>query len=162
MEGQAGHEICGTHLINYAMPLLRYKTGDFVAPQENRCACGRHYREIKNIQGRTIYYILTPEHNKIVNLGGITSDIENIIETQYVQEKIDELLINVVTTKEFNENDKSKLIQSAINYTSSKMKITVNQVDEISRSSSGKFINVIRNFAVKEEDFMEPNYEKYN
>lgn len=152
-----GYEVCGTHLHNYAMPLLRYKTGDFVTPVDKKCDCGRNFRVVESIQGRTIYYILTPENNKIVNLGVITSDINNIIETQYIQEKIDELTINVVVNDKFNENDEKKLIQNALNYTSEKMKVTVKKVDSIKRSKNGKFINVIRNFSTDENNFFNNN-----
>lgn len=148
------YEICGTHLFNYVMPLLRYKTGDFVISQKNQCTCGRYFREIETIQGRTIYYILTPDNNKIVNLGVITSGIKNIVETQYIQETINELIINIVTTKDFNETDKIKLIQNAINYTSEKINVTVKQVDSIPRGANGKFINVIRKFKVDENLFL--------
>lgn len=148
------YQVCGTHLYNYAMPLLRYKTGDFVIPRKSQCSCGRYFREIENIQGRTIYYILTPENNKIVNFGVITGNINNIIESQYVQETRHDLVINAVTTKDFNKRDEEKLIQNVLHYTSKEFNVTVKQVDSIPRSPGGKFINVIRKFETDESQFI--------
>lgn len=154
------YELCGTHLYNYIMPLIRYKTGDFVIHKENNCNCGRNFRMIENIQGRTIYYILTPENNKIVNLGVITSGIDSIIESQFVQEKIDELIVNVFTTDKFNKEDEARLIKNVKDYTSPKMNVKINRAEFIPRGPNGKFINVIRKFKVDEEGFFEVNNEK--
>lgn len=154
LEVDGNYEICGTSLYNFAMPLLRYKTGDFVVPQENKCSCGRHFREVKNIQGRDIFYILTPEQKKIMNIEIINMDVFNVIETQYIQKKLDELIINVVTNDRFNENDRKKLIQNVAQYISPNIKATVNQISYIPRSPSGKFINVIREFKIDENQFL--------
>lgn len=154
LEEDGNYEICGTSLYNFAMPLLRYKTGDFVIPQEKKCNCGRHFREVKKIQGRNIFYILTPEHTKIMNIEIINMDVYNVIETQYIQEKLDELIINVVTNDKFNENDIKKLIQNVEKYISPNMKAKVNKVEHIPRNSRGKFINVIRKFEVDENLFL--------
>lgn len=154
LEENGSYEICGTSLYNFAMPLLRYKTGDFVIPQNEKCSCGRHFRGIKTIQGRDIFYILTPENRKIMNIEIINMDVENVIETQYIQEKIDELVINVVTNDQFSETDREKLIQNVAQYISPNMKATVNRVPFIARNPNGKFINVIRNFEVDENQFL--------
>lgn len=151
------YQICGTHLHNYAMPLLRYKTGDFILTKENQCTCKKHFREIENIEGRTIYYILTPEHNKIVNLGVVTSEINSIIETQFVQETLNKLIINLVITDKFSLSDENKLIKNAKEYISPSMNVEIKRVDSIPRTSNGKFINVIRKFEVNEKDFFEVN-----
>lgn len=154
IEEDGNYEICATTLYNFAMPLLRYKTGDFVLPQEHKCSCGRHFRAIKQIKGRTIFYILTPEHTKVMNIEIINMDVDNIIETQYIQEKLDELIINVVTNDKFNEDDKNKLLENVKKHISPNMKAKVNQVAYIPRNSRGKFVNVIRNFEVDESLFL--------
>lgn len=147
------YEICGTHLYNYAMPLLRYKTGDFVEPQQNQCNCGRSFREIKNIKGRSIYYILSPENNKILNVEVIHSEIDNIIEAQYVQETQNKLVINVVTKNSFCDKDREKLIQNALNQISQNIEVHINPVEAIQRASTGKFITVVKKFETEENYF---------
>lgn len=149
------YEICGTSLYNFAMPLLRYKTGDFVNIQENKCSCNSSFREIKNIKGRSIYYILTPENNKILNVELIHTNISHVIEVQYIQEAIDKLTINIVTEPEFNINDEMELVKSAIMHTSPDMLVKINKVDSIQRGSNGKFVTVIRKFEMEEKDLLE-------
>lgn len=154
------YEICGTDFNNFAMPLLRYKTGDLVILEENKCTCGRNFREVSSIQGRAVNYILTPEHTKKVNLDLINRDIENIVETQYVQESIDELIVKIVATPNFTEKDEQKIINNTRDYISPNMKISIEKVDEIPRNKNGKFVNVIRKFETNEKSFFEANYEK--
>ena len=45
-------EIVATSLITYAMPLLRYRTGDMARLAGERCACGRGLRLIAGLEGR--------------------------------------------------------------------------------------------------------------
>ncbi len=45
-------KIIGTNLHNYAMPLLRYETGDIALMAESGCSCRRSLRVIQNIAGR--------------------------------------------------------------------------------------------------------------
>jgi phenylacetate-CoA ligase len=45
-------EIVGTNLNNYAMPLLRYRTGDYAEISDKPCTCGRTSRIVRNVVGR--------------------------------------------------------------------------------------------------------------
>jgi phenylacetate-coenzyme A ligase PaaK-like adenylate-forming protein len=49
--GQVG-EVVITNLINRAMPLLRYRTGDLAALSEGACACGRPHLSLRLVEGR--------------------------------------------------------------------------------------------------------------
>jgi phenylacetate-CoA ligase len=49
--GQAG-EVVITNLINRAMPLLRYRTGDLAALAEGACGCGRPHLALRLVEGR--------------------------------------------------------------------------------------------------------------
>jgi phenylacetate-CoA ligase len=49
--GQVG-EVVITNLVNRAMPLLRYRTGDLAAFAEGACACGRPHRALRLVEGR--------------------------------------------------------------------------------------------------------------
>ncbi|MDI3270193.1 MAG: phenylacetate--CoA ligase, partial [Bacillota bacterium] len=51
-EGEVG-ELVFTTLTKEAMPLLRYRTGDLAAVEPPGCACGRTFRRISRIKGRT-------------------------------------------------------------------------------------------------------------
>lgn len=152
-------EICGTHLYNYAMPLLRYKTGDLVELQEKQCVCGRAFREVKTIFGRSTEYILTPNGNKIVNFEVVTSNVFNVIETQYEQNTPSKIIIRILATDDFNEKDKKNIIDNFKNYVSDSMDISVEKVSNIPRSANGKFKKVIKKFKTDDDILWRSDYE---
>jgi phenylacetate-CoA ligase len=49
--GERG-EIVVTNLLNYAMPLIRYRLGDIGILDANTCSCGRGFPMLKSIDGR--------------------------------------------------------------------------------------------------------------
>lgn len=145
LETDVGVEIVGTHLNNYIMPLIRYKTSDTVELSDKKCSCGCNFRTISKIFGKSssYYHILTNDGAKITSFGYIPMGVDNIIETQFVQEKIGELVINVTTNGKFCEKDREKLIQNTRERTSSDMNVIVNEVSEIPRGANGKFVSVV-------------------
>lgn len=138
-----GLELVGTNLDNYIMPLLRYKTGDYVKLGLDECSCDKKFRTISEIQGREATYILTKDGPQYVAFNHIPRGVENLIEMQIVQEKIGELLLNITTNSEFSEKAEQKLIKNVIEHTSDDMKVRINRTNGIPRSSNGKFQAVI-------------------
>lgn len=64
-DGEHGH-IISTNLANYVMPFIRYNTGDLgILSGDEACACGRGYRRLSNIMGRTRDVIYMPDGRKI-------------------------------------------------------------------------------------------------
>lgn len=145
LETDSGVEIVGTHLHNYIMPLLRYKTTDTIELGDDKCPCGCNFRTISKIHGKnsSYYHILTNDGIKITSFGYIPMGVNNIIETQFVQEKIGELIINITTNGNFCEEDKKQLIKNTLERTSSDMHVIVNEMSEIPRGPNGKFVSVI-------------------
>jgi len=138
-----GHEVVGTQLHNYIMPLIRYKTGDIIKLSTEKCSCGRNFRLVEEISGRDFDYIITPEGAKNTMYDLIPRKVENLIEAQFIQEKIGELIIKIVTNHDFSEKDREKLISNTLEYTSPTMKIIIKETDYIPRSPNGKFISII-------------------
>ena len=58
--GEEG-EIVVTHLDNYAMPLIRYRTGDVGRLLPGRCACGRGLPRMDVVAGRTTDFLYLPD-----------------------------------------------------------------------------------------------------
>lgn len=50
--GEIG-EVVVTTLVNYAMPLIRYRIGDMAAWSEEDCSCGRQWPRLREVAGRT-------------------------------------------------------------------------------------------------------------
>lgn len=138
------YELVGTHLHNFVMPLLRYSTKDYIISNNEPCDCGSVFRRVEKILGRSGKTpIITPEGCHITITAHITCGIENLLETQFAQERPGEVILKVVTNNRFSEQDCEQLIRNTKKYTSPLMKVEVRRVDEIPRGPNGKFISII-------------------
>lgn len=147
---QATYELVGTQLYNYVMPLLRYRTQDYVhmrnaAYPEKPCACGNTFRRVEKILGRSYGYLLTPEGYHIAITAHIPVGVDNVIETQFYQERKGEVILKVLTNGRFTDSDRERLVSNTLKHTSPQMKVTVMEVGDIPRGPNGKFINIINN-----------------
>lgn len=140
-----GLEVVGTSLNNYLLPLIRYRTGDIIELSSEKCSCGREFRTVERISGRSGNYVVTPEGIKIpmIILSFVTDYSNNIDETQFVQRKKGELTVRIVKNSNFTDSDLKDLIQLCKKYTSDTMKIEVEIVKEIPRGPNGKYVMLI-------------------
>jgi len=106
-------EIVGTCLHNLVMPFIRYKTGDLAVKGEGHCPCGRKYPTIKEIIGREIAFVLTPEKNMVSPLILHFSfyNLDEIKEAQIIQEDLNTLKIMIVPWNGISSNTKERLLQ---------------------------------------------------
>ncbi|GJL66471.1 MAG: capsular polysaccharide biosynthesis protein [Nitrospirales bacterium] len=95
--GERG-EIVATGLSNFGMPLIRYRTGDMSRFIEGPCDCGRETSLLGRIDGRTADFIRTPDGRLMPGDGVMEAfyGIENIKESQIIQEAIDLIVVKVV------------------------------------------------------------------
>jgi phenylacetate-CoA ligase len=138
-----GLELVGTHFSNKVMPLIRYRTHDYVELTEIPCRCSSYFRTVKRIVGRNYGYIVTPEGARISITNHIPRGVSNLVETQFYQERPGEVVIKVVTNGRFRSEDKARLIQNTLEHTSPTMKVIVQEVDSIPRGANGKFVAII-------------------
>ncbi|MGR3303154.1 MAG: phenylacetate--CoA ligase family protein [Candidatus Scalindua sp.] len=140
--GEDGEIVC-TGLMNYAMPLIRYKTGDAGALLEKKCLCGSPLKALKFIAGRVEDYIITPDGRKVGRLDPVFKNIGNIAEAQIVQENIDSITVNIVKESKYSEKDAKKITDELQKRVGTKIKISLSYIKKIPRTSSGKFKFVI-------------------
>lgn len=143
-------QILATSLHNYAMPFLRYVTGDEGFVIDHTCACGRKYPLLKEILGRQQEMLITPE-GKYVHGEYITHifwDIPHIKEFQVVQISMDKLIFNIVPEPDFDEKSLN-YIRSIIYSRSKQWDLHFRLLDKIDRSQSGKYKFVINEFRTK-------------
>lgn len=146
-------ELIGTGLTNFAMPLIRYKTGDIVICDHKgtKCSCERNFNLVKEIQGRSNDFIVTPDGRKIGNptLTHLFYGVDNnIIESQILQEKMDEIIIRVVPDKSYSDKDKELLAKKTRGLLGKSIKIKIELVDSISRTKEGKFRAVVQKMGI--------------
>ena len=103
-------KIIGTNLHNYAMPLIRYETGDIAEHSDKECNCRRSLKIVKNIKGRSDSNILTPENYKIptVNFYTMLEKYQNISSWQIIQHKINELEV-ILHSENITKNELSNI-----------------------------------------------------
>ena len=144
--GGEKYEIVGTGLHNFAMPLIRYALKDIVeiADESSPCSCGRPFKRIKTIHGRTTNLIITPDQRKISIVNHIPWGMRNIIEIQFIQKKLDEIDVLVVGTSLFSEKDIAQLKKRLKDYISPDIKYRIQKVDKIERTPMGKFNAIIQ------------------
>jgi phenylacetate-CoA ligase len=134
----------GTGWGNTALPLIRYDTGDNMILAENQhCRCGRTGRIIEKIVGRDEDTIITPDGKKIGRLDFVFKPIETVIESQIIQETFKKIIVKVVPSHNFSQEDSLKIIKILKDYIGSDMSIKIEKVDRIERNPNGKIRYVI-------------------
>ncbi|RJQ53944.1 MAG: phenylacetate--CoA ligase family protein [Nitrospiraceae bacterium] len=135
--GQAGEMIC-TGLLNYAMPFIRYRTGDIGSLNEGSCSCGRTLPLFKTLEGRKMSFLSLPD-GRLAGSAALSTAFhaENIIESQMVQEKADAVTLKLVITDKFTDNDREYLV-SELEKRVAPLRIDCERVDFIPCEKNGK------------------------
>lgn len=143
--GEVG-EIVLTHLDNWGMPFIRYRTGDMAVPGEQGCACGRGLSTLHSIQGRTTDFIVTPDGRwqHALSLIYVVRDIEGVAEFKILQEKVDEIRVLLVTGGgDYPVQGDQRIAQGFAKRMGEGVRVTVDHVATIPRDASGKYRYVV-------------------
>jgi phenylacetate-CoA ligase len=105
--------IVGTSFINYAMPLIRYYTGDLAIISDKRCKCGREYPLMEQVIGRAQDFIVT-KNGKLIPLTALIfgqhfKAFSRIRQMQIIQEKRGEIKIRIVRDSEYTVKDEEEI-----------------------------------------------------
>ncbi|MBB6091645.1 phenylacetate-CoA ligase [Povalibacter uvarum] len=142
--GEKG-EMVITELNNTAMPLIRYRTGDFAAFAEEPCPCGRQLKVIDKLYGRAYDFILSPSGRKFHAefLMYIFEEAQRheigIAQFQVRQTKIDTLeVLAVPSPGGFTPEAERSLVNRIRSLLGEDMTVNVTRVQRIERERSGK------------------------
>jgi phenylacetate-CoA ligase len=141
--------ILATSLYNYAMPFIRYDTGDMgsILPESEKCRCGRGHRLLKEVVGRSVDVLVTPEGKNVHGwffLYIFWKYCEGLKEYQVVQETLEKVVIKIVTEDNFDEKQLDK-IRETIKRRSKRWDIEFDFVNEIERTETGKYKFIVSN-----------------
>jgi phenylacetate-CoA ligase len=149
----AGPEGCGeiviTNLYSFAMPIIRYRTGDVGEFDETPCSCGRLLPRLKRVEGRQTDFLVT-EDGRLVHALAIIyvlREIPTIRAFQVTQESIGRLSIRLVPEASFSANDRQLIQSKAKRVLGHEVDIVIQEVNSIPLSSSGKFRYVVSHVA---------------
>lgn len=143
--GGGVHEIVGTGFNNLAMPLIRYRTGDFVelAETDTSCPCGRSFPIVTAIHGRTDDVVKLPDGRHIGRLDHIFKGVSGVIEAQIRQEALDRIDILVVPGTGYSAEVERILMNNARTRLGNSVAIVIRGVGDIPRTKNGKFRGVV-------------------
>lgn len=133
--------ILATSLNNYAMPFIRYNTGDMGDLMNDFCGCGRGSMLLKEVIGRQNEMLQTPEgkfvHSAFFN-GYMFGKISGIVEFQVIQKSLEKIVVKIVADENFDERQLDN-IRTAIKSKSKRWDIEFKFVDQIQRTKAGKY-----------------------
>jgi phenylacetate-CoA ligase len=152
--GERG-EIIVTGLWNRAMPLIRYRIGDFGIPTDEKCPCGRSWSLIKKIQGRTNDCLVLPSGKKIpagwlyferIIDRELKKNVFCVTNYQLVQDRRDRIIIKYIKGRDFNPKIIEKIKNDLEIYFAElgeKLEIVMQAVSEIQTGRTGKKLDFI-------------------
>lgn len=145
--GDGRFELVGTGFGNFAMPLIRYRTGDYVrlAPPGVRCPCGRSLPLVEQIAGRDDDAVRLPDGRSVGRLDHVFKGVEGLVEAQIRQERRDALEVLVVRGQGYGEGTRRTLIGNLRERLGEAVALEIRPVDAIPRGANGKFKGVVCN-----------------
>jgi len=139
---QGYKEIVVTGFTNYEMPFIRYRTGDLVSEHSAFCsACGRTHITVGTIEGRSHSFLIGKNGEVIPSLSSWIGIFHNVLQYQFVQKKRGVVCLNMVPTKAFSESNKDDILHELDTIFARRkdaIKVELNFVDHIPKTSSGK------------------------
>jgi phenylacetate-CoA ligase len=142
-EGEKGR-IIATDLFNYAMPFIRYDTGDVGIYSSEECSCGRKLPLMKQVLGRTTD-MLRFSNGAVLSGPSLTVIFKDFDFKQFqlVQDRGDLLLVRVIKGETFVDNDVRRLRKILEGIIGEGVEIRFEFVDFISPMKSGKWKFII-------------------
>lgn len=136
--------LVATGLLNRAMPLVRYDTGDLgaIAPPGRSCPCGRTLPILERLTGRSDDVVITPDGREIGRLDPILKEDLPIHEAQIEQRAIDHVVVRVVPAQGYSPVTR-KSLERALSDRMSGVHVEIEETDHIERGPNGKFPFVV-------------------
>lgn len=137
--GERG-EIVITDFDNYAMPFIRYRTGDLGILGQAPCACGRGLPMLLSVEGR-VSEIIVGRNGKMYSCQSprlFGADIPGIKQMQVVQECLEEIIVRIVPDSAWSETSAAILRQRMVSLLG-EVQVKIDLTDIIPKSASGKY-----------------------
>jgi phenylacetate-CoA ligase len=141
--GEVG-EIVATGLLNDAMPLIRYRMGDYAAwAEDQRCQCGNSSGILEHLEGRLDDYLVTADGRRIGRLSTALKRSPTIHSAQIVQDRPDHAYLLVRPSDGYRTGD-ALAVRDDILERIGRFEMEVIEVREIPKTPQGKVALVVR------------------
>jgi phenylacetate-CoA ligase len=142
--GQEGIMV-GTSLHNIGMPMLRYRTTDRTAFKTHVCSCGRPLRLLEDVTTKA-EDLLRLKDGRLIPPSVLThpfKPLDSIEASQLVQTDLDRLVVRLIPRPEYSQRDTDHLVRELKARLGADMRVEIEQVEQLERTSRGKFKWVI-------------------
>jgi phenylacetate-CoA ligase len=138
-KGETG-EIVVTHFASSDFPFVRYRTGDMGTLSEWLCPCGRGLPLLEAVHGRTTDFIVAEDGTVMHALAVIYAlrDVPGVKNFKVVQEDRSCTRVFVIPENGFSQEAEDKIRARLSERLGKGVRISMERVDEIPRSASGK------------------------
>ncbi len=149
-DGEIG-EIIVTGFNNFAMPFIRYKTGDLAIYSKDKCTCGRIYSRIRKIEGRLQELIVSKRGNYIsMTAINMHSDIfDNVKQFQFYQDIPGKVTFNIVKKDTYTIKDTAKIYNELMRKLGDNMELEIAFINNIPKTPRGKHRFLIQKLEIK-------------
>jgi phenylacetate-CoA ligase len=141
-DGESG-EIVLTELHSFALPFIRYRTGDAATLSRAKCECGLQSPTIENIQGRVSDFAVSPDGRKIsgpiVNYT-MTKGIERF---RVIQKAVDYIVVLIESKTPIQQTQADEVIYKWKALLGQTIKVEIQLVDKLPLDKSGKLRSFI-------------------
>jgi len=133
-------DLIGTSLLNYDMPLIRYRLGDeaILALSNSNCQCGRSLPIVKSIEGRSDDLLYTIDGRSIGRLDPVFKAQIPLREAQIIQETLRKARVRYVPAAGFDSTARDSII-SRVRERLGPVEVVLEELAEIPREQNGKF-----------------------
>ncbi len=134
-------EMLVTDLLNYGMPLIRYRINDCALLGPESCACGRGYPLIRQITGRTTDVFHLPCGDSVPGVALTNRVLQvcpGLIKVQVIQETQHDFRVRYVPGPGFSQADLDLLKTNLRRFIPDEVDWTFERVADIQRERSGK------------------------
>jgi phenylacetate-CoA ligase len=148
LETDKDGELVVTNLESFAMPIIRYRTGDIGSLDDRPCVCGRGLPVLRSVEGRRTDFLVTPDGRVMHALAVIyvLREVPGIEEFQVVQERVEHVTVTVVPGVGFTAAVSAGMIDQLRRVLGAGVEVVVQVAQSIPRPS-GKHRYVISQVA---------------
>lgn len=134
-------EMLVTDLLNYGMPLIRYRINDCAVVSNDVCSCGRGYPLVRKITGRTTDVFYMPNGDVVPGValtGRVLQVCPGVKKMQIIQETLEEFRIRFVPGAGMTAADVQLVRDNLRKFFPAGVRCQFEEVAEIAREASGK------------------------
>lgn len=132
-----------TDLLNYAMPLIRYRIGDMGVWAQGKCRCGRELPRLKEIQGRITDFLVGTDNRLVSGVFLATyllAQRPKLGQVQIRQEALGHVRYLIQSGPTGPSTDDLRFLENETRkYLGSEMNIEIEMTDHLPLTPSGKF-----------------------